>query len=134
VPTGLTGSDQPNRLRIGIGLGSDQLRLDINITGPGDPFEIDPVTLKAAFGAGELGPYGEVLKGIVNGDQLMSVRGDTAVECWRILEPVQKAWGANAVPLHEYEAGSPGPDRLPLAVPQRTSRELKGFPVLGRQQ
>ena len=32
---------RPDRLRIGFG--PDRLRLDLNINGPGDPFELDPV-------------------------------------------------------------------------------------------
>lgn len=106
LPTGLTGRKRPNRLRIGIALGPDQVGLDLNITGSGDPFELDQVTLEAAFGAGELPPYGEVLKGILEGRRPLSVRGDTAVECWRIIEPIQAAWRSGTVPLEEYAAGS----------------------------
>jgi len=48
--------------------------------------------------------------------------GDQAVETWRIVEPVLRAWREDTVPLQEYEAGSDGPATLPLpnlAVPQR---------------
>ena len=62
--------------------------------------------MKADFGPGDLSPYGEVLKGVFEGDPTLSVRGDTAVECWRIIEPVLKAWRDNEVPLQEYAAGS----------------------------
>ena len=110
VPAGLTGCDQPDRLRIGIGPGPDRLRLDFNISGPGDPFAIDPVTLEADFGAGELPDYGEVLKGVLEGDPTLSVRGDMAVDCWRVIEPVQKAWRNDEAPLEDYPAGSTGPD------------------------
>jgi glucose-6-phosphate 1-dehydrogenase len=113
VPLGLTGCDQPNRLRIGINPGGGRLRLDFNISGEGDPFGIDPVTLEAAFGAGDLPEYGEVLKAVLAGDPTLSVRGDMAVDCWRIIEPVQKAWRNNEVPLQEYAAGSIGPDGWP---------------------
>jgi glucose-6-phosphate 1-dehydrogenase len=106
VPAGLTGCDQPDRLRLGIAPGPSGLRLDFNISGPGDPFAIDPVTLEADFGAGELPEYGEVLKGVVEGDPTLSVRGDMAVDCWRIIEPVQQAWRDGRVPLEEYPAGS----------------------------
>ena len=114
VPAGLTGCDQPNRLRIGVNPGGGKLRLDFNISGPGDPFEIDPVTLDADFGPGELPEYGEVLKGALEGDPTLFVRGDMAVDCWRIIEPVQQAWQRDEVPLEEYSAGSPGPDGWPL--------------------
>jgi hypothetical protein len=48
------------------------------------------------------------------GDPTLSVRGDTAVECWRIVEPVLTAWRDGEVPLSDYRAGSAGPgDPLP---------------------
>ncbi|TDB81882.1 glucose-6-phosphate dehydrogenase [Micromonospora sp. KC721] len=108
VPTGLTGYDQPDRLRIGFG--PDQVGLDVNINGPGNPMELDQVHLVADFGPGELPPYGEVLRGAFEGDPTLSVRGDTAEDCWRIVEPVLAAWRTEAVPLQEYPAGSGGPD------------------------
>ncbi len=108
VPTGLAGYDQPDRLRIGFG--PDRLGLDVNINGPGDPLELDRVQLMADFGPGDLPPYGEVLRGAFDGDPTLSVRGDTAEDCWRIVAPVLEAWRTGAVPLREYPAGSPGPD------------------------
>jgi glucose-6-phosphate 1-dehydrogenase len=110
IPSGLHGPDQADRLRIGFG--PDQLALDFNINGPGDPFVLDPVTLEAGFGPGELPPYGEVLRGVFDDDPLLSVRGDTAEQCWRIVEPVTTAWRAGRVPLGEYPAGSDGPAGL----------------------
>ncbi|WP_430782609.1 glucose-6-phosphate dehydrogenase [Actinoplanes sp. G11-F43] len=107
VPDGLHGCDQPDRLRIGFG--PDHLALDFNINGPGDPFELDPVTLDAEFGAGDLPPYGEVLRGVFDNDPTLSVRADTAEQCWRIVEPVTSAWRAGEVPLLEYPAGTAGP-------------------------
>jgi glucose-6-phosphate 1-dehydrogenase len=107
VPGGLTGWDRPDRIRIGFG--PDRLALDLNINGPGDPFAIDPVTLESEFGPGELPAYGEVLRGVLDGDPTLSVRGDTAEECWRIVEPALAAWRAGVVPLGDYPAGSRGP-------------------------
>ncbi|MGI8749139.1 MAG: glucose-6-phosphate dehydrogenase [Thermoleophilaceae bacterium] len=114
LPAGLTGCDEPNRLHIGIALGPDRLALDLNINAPGDPLELDAATMEADFGAGKLPPYGEVLKGIIEGDPSLSVRADMAVDCWRIIEPVQKAWRADEVPLEQYAAGSAGPEGWPL--------------------
>ena len=108
VPDGLTGYERPDRLRIGFG--PDRLAIDVNINGPGDPYEIDPVTLDVDFGPGELPAYGEVLRGVLDDDPTLSVRGDTAEQCWRIVEPVLTAWRKNAVPLLEYPAGSVGPE------------------------
>jgi glucose-6-phosphate 1-dehydrogenase len=108
VPSGFTGHDRPDRLRIG--LHPDRLRLDLNLNGPGDPSSLDPVTLEAGFGAGDLLPYGEVLDGVLTGDPTLAVRGDTAVRCWQIVQPVLDAWRADRVPLHTYTAGGDGPD------------------------
>ncbi|BAL91068.1 putative glucose-6-phosphate dehydrogenase [Actinoplanes missouriensis 431] len=108
VPDGLTGCDEPDRLRITFG--PDRIALDFNINGPGDPFELDPVSLSAEFGAGELPPYGEVLRGVFEDDPTLSIRADVAEQCWRIVEPVTAAWRAGAVPLLDYPAGSAGPE------------------------
>ena len=59
---------------------------------------------------GRLPPYGEVLAGVLDADPLLSVRGDTAVECWRIVDPVLQAWREQKTPLDTYAAGSSGPD------------------------
>ena len=113
TPTGLTGAGEPDRLRIGLGFGAGKLSLDLTINGPGDPLKLDPVTLETEFGAGDLPEYGQVLKEVLEGDPTLSVRGDTAADCWRIIQPVQEAWRNNEVPLGEYAAGSSGPDGWP---------------------
>jgi glucose-6-phosphate 1-dehydrogenase len=114
LPAGLTGIERPDRLRIGIAPGPSSLLLDVNISGEADPFEMEQVTLEADFGAGELPEYGEVLKGVLEDDATLSVRGDMAVDGWRIVEPVQEAWREGRVPLDEYRAGSGGPPGWPL--------------------
>ena len=116
LPVGFTGVDAPNRLRIGFG--PDTLDLDVDVNGPGDIFSLDRATLHAGLNASELLPYGEVLEGVLNGDPLLSVRGDTAEECWRIVEPVLKAWSRGAAPLQEYDAGSSGPADWPGSEPE----------------
>ncbi len=107
VPAGFSGKQQPERLRIGFG--PDGVSLDLNVNGPGDPFEIERTTMAADFGPGELSAYGEVLAGVLGGDPTLSVRADTAEQCWRIVAPVLAAWRENLVPLEEYAAGSDGP-------------------------
>lgn len=107
VPDGLTGYRRPDRLRIGFG--PDRLHMDLNVNGPEDPFELDQVTLDTDLGPGDLPPYGEVLRAVLDDDPMLSVRGDTAEECWRIVEPVLSAWRSGEVPLLEYPAGSAGP-------------------------
>lgn len=107
LPTGFHGVDTPTRLHIGFG--PDTLRLDLDVNGPGDLFTLNRVRLETELATDELLPYGEVLDGVLNGDPLLSVRGDTAEQCWRIVEPTLAAWKNNEVPMQEYEAGSDGP-------------------------
>jgi glucose-6-phosphate 1-dehydrogenase len=114
IPSGLTGFHEADRLRIGLRPQGDSLALALNVNGPGDPWELDHVTMQADFGPGALPEYGEVLKGVIEDDPTLSVRGDMAVECWRVIEPVQQAWRADQVPLQEYPAGSAGPEDWPL--------------------
>lgn len=107
VPTGLRGTAEPSRMRIG--LGPDRLVVELDVNGPGDPFTLERRELTAEFGEGALPAYGEVLAGVLADDPTLAVRGDAAVECWRIVEPVLDAWRAGLVPLDEYPAGSSGP-------------------------
>jgi glucose-6-phosphate 1-dehydrogenase len=112
LPTGLTGYERSDRLRLG--LGGRKLSLDLNINGGGDPFTIEPVTLSGDYAAGELLEYGQVLRGVLDGAPPLSVRGDAAVESWRIVDPVLAAWRAHEVPLEDYAAGSAGPQGWPV--------------------
>jgi glucose-6-phosphate 1-dehydrogenase len=85
------------------------MQLDLNINGEGDPFSLDAIDLRATFADSTLGAYGEVLEGILTADATLSVRGDAAEECWRIVTPVISAWHKNLVPIDNYVAGSKGP-------------------------
>jgi glucose-6-phosphate 1-dehydrogenase len=85
------------------------MALEINVNGPEDPLILDRVALDTDLTPGRLPAYGEVLAGVLDGDPLLSVRGDTAEECWRIVDPVLQAWRENKVPMDEYAAGSDGP-------------------------
>ncbi|SDS26808.1 glucose-6-phosphate 1-dehydrogenase [Friedmanniella luteola] len=107
VPVGLRGDALPDRLRLV--MGPDRITLGLTVNGPDDPMELDHVELDVDLGAGRLPPYGEVLAGVLDGDPLLSVRGDTAEQCWRIVDPVLAAWRAGDVPLDTYPAGSDGP-------------------------
>ncbi|NIZ93601.1 glucose-6-phosphate dehydrogenase [Kineococcus rubinsiae] len=106
--TGLRGEPVPTRLRLGFK--PDTVSLDLNVNAPGDPFDLDAATITADLGDSQLPAYGEVLAGVLDGDPLLSVRGDTAEDCWRILAPVIAAWRADEVPLETYAAGSEGPE------------------------
>ncbi len=108
LPTGFTGTNKATRIRMG--LGPAKLQLDIDVNGPGDIYSLDRTELKADLNETDLLPYGEVLKAVLTDNAMFFVRGDTAVECWRIIEPVLKAWANSEVPLQEYPSGSHGPE------------------------
>lgn len=111
LPRGFTGVDSPNQLRIGFG--PDTLQFDVDVNGPGNVLSLDRTTLNAELSASDLLPYGEVLEGVLTGDPLLSVRADTAEDCWRIIEPVIRAWGRGSAALEEYAAGTSGPEDWP---------------------
>jgi glucose-6-phosphate 1-dehydrogenase len=110
VPEGLHGYERPDRLHIG--LDPEVLRLDFNINGVADPWVVDRVRMGVDLEPGDLPAYGQVLAGVLGGDPTLSVRGDQAVQTWRIVQPVLRAWREDAVPLQEYAAGSDGPSPL----------------------
>jgi glucose-6-phosphate 1-dehydrogenase len=90
-------------------LDPDQIDLEINLNGAGDPFDLERATLHARFAEQQLPPYSRLLAEILGGGPTLSIRGDEAEEGWRIVEPILAAWDADAVPLEEYPAGSDGP-------------------------
>jgi glucose-6-phosphate 1-dehydrogenase len=107
LPSGLHGPDGPAQLRISMKPAT--LALDLMVNGEDDPFELERVVLDTDLRSGELNAYGEVLAGLLDGDPTLSVRGDVAEECWRIIAPVVAAWKRGDVPLQGYAAGSGGP-------------------------
>jgi glucose-6-phosphate 1-dehydrogenase len=108
VPEGVKGKHEQDVLRIWIA--PDEMSLELNVNGPGDPYEVDRAKLETKFNPGRLTAYGEVLAGVLEGDATLSVRGDSAVQCWKIVQPVIDAWKHDHSPLDEYAAGSSGPE------------------------
>jgi glucose-6-phosphate 1-dehydrogenase len=81
----------------------------MNVNGPNDPLVLDRVALDVDLNPSRLPTYGEALAGVLDGDPTLSVRGDTAEECWRIVDPILRVWREGKVPMHEYAAGSDSP-------------------------
>ena len=108
LPTGFAGGSGGDLLTIDLKPGAVSLTLTMNAEG--DPVDLEQKTLTATLAAPRMEPYGEVLGHILDGSQLLTVRGDAAEECWRVMEPVIKAWAQNRVPLETYAAGSTGPE------------------------
>ena len=112
LPTGLSGACDPDRLRLV--MSPDAIALDLNVNGEDDPMGLDRVSLDTSLSPGRLPAYGEVLAGVLDGDPLLAVRGDTAVECWRIVDSVLDAWARDETPMQTYPAGTQGPEGWPV--------------------
>lgn len=104
---GFHNSPESNTLAIGIA--PETLSLKLVTNAEGDLWDLETTVLHSELGESQVRPYGEILDLILRGDPLLSVRGDMAEECWRILGPVLDAWRAGEVPMDEYPAGSTGP-------------------------
>ena len=106
-PDGQSGDGSAEVLRFGF----KPPRIEFRFTsGGGDmPFELDPVEVSGALPKSAVTEYGEVVRGVLGDDPTLSIRGDVAVQCWRIVQPILDAWKRGDVPLDEYAAGSGGP-------------------------
>jgi glucose-6-phosphate 1-dehydrogenase len=87
----------------------DRIHLDLNVNRGGDPLTLAPAELSCLLAPQELPAYARLLRDILDGDPMLSIRGDEAEEAWRIVEPILDAWRGGAVPLQTYPAGSTGP-------------------------
>ncbi len=94
---------------IAIGLAPQYINVALSTNAEGDKLDLEQSVLSTDLGESAIRPYGEILDHILRGDALLSVRGDIAEECWRIITPVLDAWRENRVPMDEYRAGSTGP-------------------------
>lgn len=117
VPRGLRGPSVPDSLVLE--LKPAEMVLSLSINAEGDPFDLEQKELHAALADSRMLAYGEVLGRVLDGDPLLSIRGDVAEDCWRIVEPVLAAWRDDRVPMQDYPAGSGGPQGWGL-VPETT--------------
>ena len=102
---------EPTQLRLMFA--PDSMSLELNINGTGRPVRARARDARRpSSGRAQLLAYGEVLAGILDGDPSLSVRGDTAVECWRIVEPVLKAWRDGQGAAGRVPGGLGGPEGL----------------------
>jgi glucose-6-phosphate 1-dehydrogenase len=87
----------------------DRLTVGLTMNADGELFGLAPLELAADLREPDLPAYANVLVHAFEGDPTFSIRGDEAVECWRVVEPVRAAWAEGAVPMLEYPVGSAGP-------------------------
>jgi glucose-6-phosphate 1-dehydrogenase len=104
----------PNMLTLS--LAPDRLELAVNINGSGEVFDLEQATMIAELAPQTISAYGKVILDVLHCDPTLSIRGDEAEECWRIVEPILDLWAAGARVLEEYPAGSPGPAGSSCAI------------------
>ncbi|HEY0373903.1 MAG TPA: glucose-6-phosphate dehydrogenase [Amnibacterium sp.] len=107
-PGGQSGEGEQEQ--IVIGFKPPRLGLRLTAGGGSMPFGLEPENVDGELPRSAVTEYGEVIRGVLGNDPTLSVRGDVAEQCWRIVQPILDAWAKNEVPLDEYAAGSSGPD------------------------
>lgn len=98
---------RPNHLRLGFT--PDRVELRVNVNGPGNPLEAQPVELETELAPQSIPPYASLIEDVLHGNPMLFIRDDEAEEAWRIIDPIVAAWTRDVVPLQPYQAGSDGP-------------------------
>ena len=101
--------DEPGPNVLSMKMDPDRLSADLALNGAGDPFCLEPAHWELDLAPQEMSAYARLIVDVLEGDPSLSIRGDEAEECWRIVEPILSAWDAGASPILAYEAGSLGP-------------------------
>ena len=87
----------------------DRMVIDLSLNGAGDPFCLEAAQLDLTLAPQDVSAYARLLVEAIRGDPVLSIRGDEAEECWRIVEPILRQWEDGEPPLLTYPAGSTGP-------------------------
>ncbi len=98
--------EKPKKNALRLRFKPDEMSLDINLNGLGDPFDLEPAELDLTLAPQEMTAYARLLLDILEGDTALSIRADEAEEAWRIVTPILEAWKRGDVPMQEYPAGS----------------------------
>lgn len=112
VPNLVFGQEgDPPANRLAFEMDPDRMMVDIALNGAGDPFCLEAAQLELTLAPQDVSAYARLLVEAIRGDPVLSIRGDEAEECWRIVEPVLEEWARAKPPLLSYPAGSSGPTR-----------------------
>ena len=107
VPNLLFGQDgDPPVNRLSLAMNPDRMLVDLALNGAGDPFWLEAAALELTLAPQELSAYARLLLEAFEGDPVLSIRGDEAEECWRIVAPVLAQWEQGVPSLVTYPAGS----------------------------
>ncbi|RMB62407.1 glucose-6-phosphate dehydrogenase [Tessaracoccus antarcticus] len=92
-----------------LGFDDDAVVMEINISDPGHPENLQRATFHTHLMPSKLSAYGRVVRGLVRRSGATKLHADSPVRAWEILQPVFDAFADGSVPLGEYPAGSGGP-------------------------
>jgi glucose-6-phosphate 1-dehydrogenase len=80
---------------------------------PGTRMRIRPVNMEFLYGSAFMSEspeaYERLILDVMRGDATLFTRNDEAEAQWRIIDPIEQAWAADATPPAMYEAGTQGP-------------------------
>lgn len=102
---------EPGPNVLGLAMDPDRVSADLALNGAGDPFCLEPARWELELAPQEMSAYARLLVDALEGDPSLSIRGDEAEECWRIVEPILTAWSTGSSPIRSYAAGSRGPTK-----------------------
>ncbi len=81
---------------------------------PGSRMRIRPVNMEFLYGTAFMSEspeaYERLITDFMRGDATLFTRDDEVEAQWAICDPILEAWEADDAPVHEYPAGSDGPD------------------------
>ncbi len=97
----------PNLLRFTVR--PDGVALALEMASKDEIFSFERMDVSHLLGEGSLTPYALLLRDIVRGGSVLSVRDDETEAAWAAIEPVLASWDDERVPLVDYPAGSDGP-------------------------
>jgi glucose-6-phosphate 1-dehydrogenase len=93
----------------------EKICLSFGVKRPGNTMDMEPAQLDfdylEHFGESSPDAYERLLADALAGDQTLFLRGDEIEVSWEYADSVRKAWQqSQAAPIHEYPAGSWGPE------------------------
>jgi glucose-6-phosphate 1-dehydrogenase len=104
---------QPNQLILTV-QPNEGVSLSLGAKIPGTRMRIRPVNMEFLYGTSFLSQspeaYERLIMDAMRGDATLFTRNDEVEEQWRIIDPILETWEQDGEPLHEYPAGSPGPE------------------------
>jgi glucose-6-phosphate 1-dehydrogenase len=108
----------------------ESISLEFAAKRPGPIVTVTPVRMRFCyeehFGVEPRTGYETLLYDAMTGDRSLFKRADVIDAAWELVDPVLRAWDANACPLATYDAGTAGPPEAD-AMLQRDGRRWRGL-------